>query len=73
MRKYKGKPIEVTQETSTGRNTFFRNKSTGKNMSRPDFVNAINKGQYPEYHIRKIHGVNTPASNPDKSEDNNLG
>lgn len=65
--------IKVTKESDTGRNEIFHDNRTGKNMSRPQFVQKIEDGQYPKYHIRKIDGVKTPASNPDKSEENNLG
>ena len=68
----KGKKVVVTQESGTGRNEKFKDTSTGRNMTRPDFVRQIEQGNYPAYHIRKIDGVKTPASNPDKSERNNL-
>ncbi len=42
-------------------------------MTRPQFVRAIEAGNYPNYHIREIDGIKTPASNPDQSERNNLG
>jgi hypothetical protein len=42
-------------------------------MTRPQFVREIEKGEYPDYHIRKIDGIKIPCSNPDKSENNNLG
>lgn len=69
----KRKNVRVTKETSTGRNIQFHNTSTGENMSLPRFVGAIKNGRYPGYHIKNINGVDTPASNPDKSENNNLG
>ena len=69
----KGKPIEVIKESSTGRNIKFRNKNTGETMSLPTFVKKIELGQYPEYHNRKINGINTPVSNPDGKPGNNLG
>ncbi len=67
------KRITVTNETNTGRNTNFRDNYTGKNMTRNQFVNEINNGNYENYHIRTINGVETPVSNPDKSRNNNLG
>jgi len=41
-------------------------------MTRAQFVNSIENGQYPEYHVRVINDVKTPVSNPDKSDANNL-
>jgi len=67
------KRITVTQETDTGRNERFRDNNTGAEMTRNQFVREIERGNYPKYHIREIDGVKTPASNPDKSELNNLG
>lgn len=66
------KRITVVQESDTGRNERFRDNHTGTNMSRNQFVRKIEKGKYPNYHIRKINGVPTPVSNPDDSERNNL-
>jgi hypothetical protein len=68
----KGKHVVVTDESGTGRNEQFRDTKTGRNMTRPEFVRQIEKGNYPGYHVRKINNVKTPASNPDKSENNNL-
>ncbi len=42
-------------------------------MSRAEFVRQIDAGNYSRYHVRNVNGVRTPASNPDRSEDNNLG
>ncbi|MZK53446.1 hypothetical protein [Clostridium beijerinckii] len=67
------KRITVTQETNTGRNTKFHDNYTGANMTRPQFVNQIQSGNYNNYHVRKINGVKTPVSNPDGSTNNNLG
>lgn len=67
------KRITATNETATGRNTHFHDNYTGKNMTRKQFVNEIKKGNYSDYHTRKIHGIETPVSNPDKSTNNNLG
>lgn len=68
-----GKRISVTRESSTGRNEMFHDNYTGQNMSRQQFVNQINNGNYGNYHIRNINGIDTPVSNPDKSSRNNLG
>jgi hypothetical protein len=68
-----GKRVSVTKESNSGRNERFRDNKTDKNMTRTDFVSEIKKGNYDNYHIRKIGGKETPVSNPDKSENNNLG
>lgn len=67
------KRISVTQESDTGRNQKFHDNYKGTDMTRPQFVRAIEAGNYPNYHIREIDGIKTPASNPDQSERNNLG
>jgi hypothetical protein len=67
------KRVSVTRESDSGRNQQFRDNRTGQQMSRPEFVRQIRQGNYPNYHVRKINGVPTPASNPDNSENNNLG
>ena len=67
------KRVSVTTENATGRNTNFHDNYTGANMSRSQFVKEIQSGNYPNYHVRMINGVATPASNPDKSTNNNLG
>jgi len=67
------KRISVTQESDSGRNQRFHDNYTGQNMSRQEFVRKIENGGYPNYHVRKINGVKTPVSNPDNSENNNLG
>nr|WLJ26335.1 MAG: hypothetical protein [Firmicutes phage HS19] len=41
-------------------------------MNRQSFVKAIKAGNYKGYHVRKINGIDTPCSNPDKSAHNNL-
>ena len=42
-------------------------------MTRPQFVKEIEKGNYPDYHVRKVEGLKTPVSNPNRSEGDNLG
>ncbi|MCZ0932791.1 MAG: hypothetical protein OXJ52_06545 [Oligoflexia bacterium] len=68
----KGKPIRVIKESPTGRNLRFENRRTGQEMSRSEFVKAIKGGQYQDYHTRNINGIETPVSNPDGKEGNNL-
>ena len=67
------KTITVTRESQTGRNLGFEDSSTGESMTRAQFVKAIERGNYPEYHVREINGVKTPVSNPDDNSRNNLG
>ena len=66
------KSVKMTRETESGRNTRFVDVRTGREMSRPEFVRAIESDQYPDYHVREINGLKTPVSNPDRSEGNNL-
>ena len=67
------KKVKVTRETESGRNTDFRDTSKRKDMTRTEFVKEIKKGNYPDYHVRKVNGKETPASNPDSKKGNNLG
>lgn len=67
------KRVTVTQESETGRNQRFHDNCTGLDMTRARFVREIEKGSYPNYHVRRINEVKTPVSNPDGSEHNNLG
>jgi hypothetical protein len=68
-----GKRLRVTQESETGRNERFRDTRTGETLSRGEVVRRIESGRYDDYHVRRINGVKTPVSNPDRSEGNNLG
>ena len=65
--------VSVNRESETGRNETFHDYQTGRNMNREQFVKSIEKGNYPDYHVRVINGIPTPCSNPDGSENNNLG
>ena len=67
------KRVSVTQESDSGRNQHFHDNYSGNDMTRKQFVNEINKGNYENYHVRNINGVPTPVSNPDSSSNNNLG
>ena len=42
-------------------------------MNAQQFVTSIEKGNYPDYHVRNINGIPTPCSNPDGDKGNNLG
>jgi len=66
------KSVRVTRESSTGRNERFHDTNTGRKMTRTEFVRRIERGKYPDYHVRKIGGRKTPVSNPDEREGNNL-
>ena len=66
------KRIKVTQESDTGRNQKFHDNRTGADMTRSQFVREIKSDNYPNYHVRKINGIDTPVSNPDKTTNNNL-
>ena len=66
------KRVSVTKEDNNGRNQRFHDNYTGTDMSRAQFVKAIENGQYTNYHVRDINGVKTPVSNPDQSQNNNL-
>jgi hypothetical protein len=68
-----GKNVKVTQESDSGRNLRFINKKTGEQMTRAAFVKQIEQGLHPDYHVRKVGDIKTPASNPDGKKNNNLG
>ena len=65
--------VSTTEESSSGRNQRFHDNRTNEAMTRAEFVRAIEAGKYPDYHVRVVNGIKTPASDPDSSEDNNLG
>lgn len=66
-----GKNVRVTKESESGRNQRFQ--VGNRNISRAEFVKEIKQGRHPEYHVREVNDVPTPASNPDRSKSNNLG
>ena len=66
------KRITVTSEDDNGRNQTFHDNYTGSDMTRQEFVKEIEQGNYQNYHIRNINGIDTPVSNPDSSTNNNL-
>lgn len=65
--------VSVLKENETGRNEKFRDNVNKIEMTRNQFVKAIERGKYENYHIRTINNIKTPVSNPDKSTNNNLG
>ncbi len=66
------KTVVVTGESDSGRNQKFYDQKSHKSMTRAEFVEKIEDGKFPDYHVRNINGLNTPVSNPDRSEGNNL-
>ena len=64
--------ITVTKESETGRNEKFHDNQTGADMTRAQFVRAIEQGQYDDFHVRVINEKKTPVSNPDGTKKNNL-
>ena len=67
------KRVSATSESPSGRHQTFHDNQTGRNMNASQFVRSIERGNYPDYHVRTINGIKTPVSNPDKSKNNNLG
>ena len=67
------KRVSVTRESSSGSNMRFHDNYRGTNMTRAQFVKEIKRGNYENYHVRNINGVETPVSNPDSTKNNNLG
>jgi hypothetical protein len=65
--------LSVTRETSSRRNQEYRDSGTGATMPRAEAVRRIERGEYPGYHVRRIHGVKTPVSNPNGQSSDNLG
>lgn len=66
--------VTVIKESDTGRNERFRDTRTGKEVTRNQFIKAIDKGVYGnDYYHREINGVETPVSKPDGNSRNNLG
>ncbi len=66
------KRVSVTTESKLGRNQKFYDNYTNEDMTRAQFVKQIKNGNYSQYHVRNINGVETPVSNPDSSKNNNL-
>ena len=65
--------IKVIEESESGRNKKFRDTVKNKIMTSPQFVKEIENGNYRKFHIRKINGIKTPVSNPNKKTKDNLG
>ena len=67
------KRIKVTGESDSGGNQNFHDNFSRVDMARAEFVRAIERGDYPKYHVRVVNGVKTPAANPGGNPRNNLG
>jgi hypothetical protein len=67
--------VKVVRESNSGRNLMFQDTKTKGmrgEMTRSQFVQRIEAGRYPHYHVRRVNGVKTPVSNPDNTSRNNL-
>lgn len=65
--------VKVSEELPTGRNVEFADNDGKRYMSLGEFVTRIQRGEFPDYHIRVIRGIETPVSNPNKDKSDNLG
>jgi hypothetical protein len=81
-RKYKGEKsikrlpkyfVIKIKENKTGANTEFLDVRKKVVMSKTDFIDAIRKGKYPGYAVRKHQSGEFPYSTRDKFSLNNLG
>ena len=66
------KNITVVGEKPTGLNTHFHVPGQGT-VTRGELANQVERGDHPDYHVRRVCGQRIVASNPDGSERNNLG
>ena len=67
------KSITVSREKPSGLNTHFNVPGQGE-VTRGELARQVGQGQHAGYHTRKLpDGRTTVASNPDNSENNNLG
>lgn len=53
--------IVVIAKDKKGR-SLFRDVLELKDMSRQEFVRSIERGDYPDYYVRKMNGIATPVS-----------
>lgn len=54
--------IVVIAKDKKGRSSMFRDVLELKDMSRQEFVRSIERGDYPDYYVRKMNGIATPVS-----------
>lgn len=66
------KRVIVLEEAEGGVNTRYKDLSTGTEMSRDEFVQKIEAGEYPGYNVQDRKGLKIPRSNPDTDLGNNL-
>lgn len=65
--------LKATQQSETGKNIRFTDTSTGRSMTLAQAVKAVDRGDYPDYHVRHTKNGLYIASNPDGNKKNNLG
>jgi hypothetical protein len=68
----KSKSVIVLKEDNKGRNELFFDLVSKTVYSREEFVTKIKAGEYKNYFIKLINGVETPHSKPDSHSKNNL-
>lgn len=68
-----GARVVVIKESDSGRNERFLDQLSGHEMSREELVARIQAGEYPDYKVVLINGLDTPVSKPDGITENNLG
>lgn len=67
------KRITVSRESETGLNTHFDVRGRGE-MTRGQLATEIERGLHEGYHVQKLpDGRRIPRSNPNGSENDNLG
>ena len=69
----KNHKVKVISESDSGRNQRFKDCTNGNEMTRNQFVREIKRGNYEDYYVRKINGLDTPVSRPDGKLNTNLG
>lgn len=65
------KRLEAIEQSKTGLNKKFIDKSTGQIFTRGQIADNIDN--FPGYHIMRKDGKRIIRSNPDGKENNNLG
>ena len=65
------KNIKVTRESPSGLNTHFKVPGQGE-ITRGRLADQVERGQHPDYHVRRVNNQRIIASNPARSTDNNL-
>lgn len=65
------KRIAVIKEADTWGNDVFRDLDTCEDMSKEEFVQKIENGEYPGYQVQEIAGDKAPLSS--NMLNNNMG